>query len=936
MNRIRGIRNTVAELNRYQFGYVVGLILPITFFHFILRAVRVIHAGHDGGVLGWIDLYKSPTFFFAGLALVGAAAFERLSEGGWAISAMLVFQGILLVITAGSVVGHQFFMVTGSMLDYDLIVFGYGKLDKLAGMIESELSPMFVAQDLIAAAIIVVGPWLGYWLWGYRASKPQKKTSLSATAGLQMAGLGVASILIAAIPPFVSANTGFARTIPMQLALSGLDSPAEVGKNVKPADYGVEDATLKGEPKAKPNVALIMLESTRARSVGIYNDDIETTPYLDKLAEHEDTWVAERAYTVVPHTSKATVSMMCGIEPRLTMPVIESGKNAIPAQCLPDLLNSVGYRTAYFSSATKHFEGWTQLVKNWGFDEFYPVETMDTSGFASANYFGYEDDVMLKPTQDWLRKHSDEPFFMTYFTGTPHHQYLAPKTYGRHDFAEKDELNRYLNAVHYVDHFVKNVFRQHKKLGVYEDTIYVIVSDHGEGFGEHGRRQHDNVIWQEGLRIPLLVHAPGRDLPERQSNPVNLMDLLPSLVDLLGYDIEKGEYPGDNMFELDRVRPMHAHCWYERRCMARIVGDEKYIYHFGKRPPEFYDLSEDPMEKNNIISQRDPEKWLNKLLKWRHKINKMYRTYIRKQLEPYLYDRQPSIPHAVDAKFGNYARLLGYDLSSRKVQPGDKVTVTYYFEALSNIPAGWKLFVHGERSGRTLNLDHTPVDGLYPLWDWKKGQIVADPHTFEVPEDWEGDRLTVHLGIWHSDEGRLPIEGDVPTDGERRARILSLQIVPDWDKMRRRARKNGFVNDKKPETVPNKTSQVFDKHIELIGYRTDSKKVRPGDDVQISYWFRVLKDTPPGWRLFVHGVGGDRMENYDHPTANGQWPVERWEEGSYIRDTHTVHIPSDWSADHFDIRLGFWQPSQGRIDFEGPLSGDGQKRVRVTSLEVKQ
>ena len=150
---------------------------------------------------------------------------------------------------------------------------------------------------------------------------------------------------------------------------------------------------------------------------------------------------------------------------------------------------------------------------------------------------------MLGPSEEWLEGHKDGPFVATYETIGPHHQYLAPeKRYGREEFDEEDTVNRYLNSVRNQDFFLKNLFDQYKRLGLYEDTVFVLYGDHGEAFGEHGRFQHDNVPYEEGVKIPLLVHDTTRRFEngERVEAPVSQLDLLPTVVDLLGYEIEGG------------------------------------------------------------------------------------------------------------------------------------------------------------------------------------------------------------------------------------------------------------------------------------------------------------------------------------------------------------------------------------------------------------
>ena len=90
---------------------------------------------------------------------------------------------------------------------------------------------------------------------------------------------------------------------------------------------------------------------------------------------------------------------------------------------------------------------------------------------------------MLEPSKEWLEENGDEPFLAEYLTGTGHDDYRCLSTrYGSEDFAEDEELNRYLNCLRYQDIFLKNLLDQYKEMGLYEKTIFVIYGDHGEGF----------------------------------------------------------------------------------------------------------------------------------------------------------------------------------------------------------------------------------------------------------------------------------------------------------------------------------------------------------------------------------------------------------------------------------------------------------------------
>jgi arylsulfatase A-like enzyme len=359
-----------------------------------------------------------------------------------------------------------------------------------------------------------------------------------------------------------------------------------------------------------------------------YDESLATTPFLDELAGSG--LLAERAYTPVPHTSKASVSVNCGIFPHLVQPTTESEPDGIPVPCLADLLQERGYATVLFQSSTKDFENFEGLVKNFGYEEYYPLESMDTEGFERSNYFGYEDDIMLEPSEEWLREHRNEPFVAEYLTGTGHHDYQPPSRYGRRDFSEDELVNRYLNSIRYLDFFVKNLIDQYKGLGLYENTIFVIYGDHGEGFGEHGRFQHDDVVWEEGLRVPLIIHAPGWfGNGERVRGLSNHTDVLPTVLEMLGYEVKNGEYPGYSLLRpLPEDRALTFGCFHEEQCLASIEGSEKYIHHYGNQPDELFDLAQDPAEWRNLAAGERPEEINERreeLLRWRSEVNAAYR-----------------------------------------------------------------------------------------------------------------------------------------------------------------------------------------------------------------------------------------------------------------------------------------------------------------------
>ncbi len=386
----------------------------------------------------------------------------------------------------------------------------------------------------------------------------------------------------------------------------------------------------------KRNVVLIHLESTRARSVTPYNEDLNTTPFLNELAK--SSLLVERAYVgSIPRSLMSNISINCGIQPPSQASTDEPG--GMPVPCLAGLLGDQGYSTALFSSNADEYGN--SATMDWGYEKaFAPPEpgvppqhwsmAMDTERFAHTAFYSYEEDILLEPSENWLEEHKGEPFLVEYLTNTGHDEYNCLGTrYGSEDFSEDDLLNHYLNCLRLQDIFLQNLFEQYKELGLYEETIFVLFGDHGEGFGEHGRFLHGDTIWEEGLRVPLIIHAPGWfEDGERVEGLSNHTDVLPTVVEMLGYEVKDGEYPGYSLLhELPEDRTLMFSCISIRECMASIKGNEKYIYHYGNQPEEVFDLSKDPLEERNLAdeySKEELEKRRKELFAWLTKIEAQY------------------------------------------------------------------------------------------------------------------------------------------------------------------------------------------------------------------------------------------------------------------------------------------------------------------------
>ena len=757
--------------------YSLSLLIPLVAYNLALKIIRIAAGSGNTGLSELWSLIRSDLFLNLGFSLfwMGAVAIAWRTRLRWLAVVSMHLSALVYVFATTS--AHGYFDATGTFLDFGLVTAALAQPGDVGPVVASE------------------APWLLYsFVFGYALLGPLFVTRAATRIGLvsRDAGdvpirgwLAVAGLVACALALWPAPDTlskPLARDPVVQLIVT-----ANLGAATEP-EAGVEVARTPGfsarlvarDSVPPPNVVLIILESTGAAVTNPYSSTFEITPFFAELAERGT--LVERAYMTTPHTSKALISILCGIEPRPTRALTEALPGLIPATCLPELLEEQGYRTVFFQAATEFFEDRRQLVENFGFQEFLARESMDSTGFEGANYFGFEDAIMLEPSRLWLKKRAQQPFFAIYLTNTPHHDYQAPRRYGRLEFVDEDQHNRYLNTVRYLDFFVRDLLEQYRELRLMETTLFLSVGDHGEAFGEHGRKTHDDVLYEEVARVPFIVTGPrSGSLPSRIPAPASLLDILPTIVDLAGFDLVDADYPGASLARLPDERTFRFSCYNDGRCLGQLRGTRKLIHYYGQQPDELYDLAEDPLEERDLAGEEPEEvqRTREELREWASNLDLMCRQQHRRSIEPFLSDAPPSFVHPRRALFGDRLALIGYDLSSDHVVPGDTFHISYHFEVKERIPRDWRVLVEGEGppasngSVETTDIGHRPLNGLYRLRYWRPGSYVTDVQTITIPPAWASATFNVYLGFVQRGDTRLPVSTSEPT---RYDRVLVVSI----------------------------------------------------------------------------------------------------------------------------------------------------------------
>jgi len=569
-----------------------------------------------------IQRIEQENVFFAGLSLLSSWATDLLFAtalvllftwllsskskpvrvaAGWVYGTIIIFS---MIFTAAY---YGYLTVTGSALTWGVIRYWLGSLSSSTGLVTGEATPEMVA-------------WLAVPLAGFagqaavlrrqRAGSGRTETAFltrgrswafAAALGALLLVLGLSLSTVGGLGPEERcvAFEAFRDLVPNRSGEIDIRSLSESDR--------FDDAWVFERDPAVPqlNVVLIIFESLSWQATDVYRPGLGTTPFLAGLAKYS--MVVRNFYTVVPHTTKALVPLLAGIYPDLDHFPKEAWPGFLPRKSLAYVLRDQGYATAFFQTA-ENFELRQHLVANLGYETYENLFSMPQEEFEDVNYFGKEERMMLRPSLAWVDANRNRPFFLTYLTLSTHHQYGIASSFPHIDFGVKDpDHQRYLNAVRYIDGFIESVLAEFRARGMTDRTLFLIVGDHGEAFGEHSVYQHNQVLWEEGLRTLAMLYGPARLSPGTVIEGTrSLLDVIPTVCDVLGLRLTGGRFLGQSLLgPVPADRKLFFSGWSSRDCLAVREGPVKVIYHYEAAPAEVYDNAVDLFDRHDLAG-REP------------------------------------------------------------------------------------------------------------------------------------------------------------------------------------------------------------------------------------------------------------------------------------------------------------------------------------------
>ncbi len=343
------------------------------------------------------------------------------------------------------------------------------------------------------------------------------------------------------------------------------------------------------------NVILVTIDTLRADYVGAYRGGRAATPALDALAASGALF--ERCIAPAPLTLPSHTSLLSATQP-LFHRVRDNGGFRVPAglQLLSEVLGERGFATAAFIGAYVLHGKWGL---NQGFDHY-----ADRFGIAQGGRITLQNEKraaeVLEEARGWLTaRPANRPFFAWIHLYDPHAPYDPPSP-----FAERCNDDRYRGEVEYTDAQLGRFVDFLKEKGLFDRTLLVVAADHGEGLGDHGEAEHGLFVYETTVRVPLLIRAPVAFAATRVSETVQLIDVAPTIVDLLGVPAPR-QWQGRSLRRLlageadGRFGQAYSETWYPRLhfgwapLQALTSGPHKYIL---APRDELYDLADDPGE----------------------------------------------------------------------------------------------------------------------------------------------------------------------------------------------------------------------------------------------------------------------------------------------------------------------------------------------------
>ena len=341
------------------------------------------------------------------------------------------------------------------------------------------------------------------------------------------------------------------------------------------------------------NVVIIILESFTAEHSAYLNPHLENgsykgyTPFLDSLMQRSLTF---KGFANGEKSMDAIPAILSGIPSMMNRSYLVSSYVGNDVESLASKLKENGYSTAFYHGGTNGTMGFESYSKVAGFDRYFGRSEYNNEDDFDGDW-GIFDGPFLQYMAENLNE-SPQPFFATVFTLSSHHPYVVPAGY--EDHFPKGTLDIH-ETVGYADDALREFFKSASAMPWYDNTLFVITSDHTfpPYYDEY------KTAWGRYC-VPIVFYAPQDSLNKNEDKVVQHIDILPSILDYIGYEGEYFSF-GNSVFD---ETELHFAVSYLPVTYQLIKGD--FLYKFdGEKDLALYNFRKDPLLLENILEKED-------------------------------------------------------------------------------------------------------------------------------------------------------------------------------------------------------------------------------------------------------------------------------------------------------------------------------------------
>jgi len=386
---------------------------------------------------------------------------------------------------------------------------------------------------------------------------------------------------------------------PRALAAAEMETTkAETGPTIPANIKTAEQTRPAGPPSSTPDIVLVTLDTVRADHTSAYGYTETTTPNLAELAERGVLF--EHAYATGSDTQHALTPIVSGKRLDDTARDKRAWPTLLPDNdTLAERLNRHGYRTAAVTSFT-----WLSIERGFsqGFDYWKPVFTQ---AHPEREVTGA---LAVKAAASLVRSLADDkhPFFLWVHLFDAHDRYLSHPgvRFG------KGQMGLYDGEIAFVDAQLGELVRAVRESGREDRTAWIVHGSQGEGFGEHGFGGHGVELYDEVLRVPLVIALPGHKPGRYATSAVSTLDIAPTILEIAGAEADGVQ--GASLAAIARgdLAARRGPVYARTRRRAALIDWPLKLMIFERRKADrhlLFDLSADPYEKEDLARSREDD-----------------------------------------------------------------------------------------------------------------------------------------------------------------------------------------------------------------------------------------------------------------------------------------------------------------------------------------